>query len=261
MHDRDRVIRERKQRIARMVRERFDRHGEEVVAVVFAAALQPSKTRDLAGRLGMEPPRGLEPFLDAVAGLVRSKGPGAILTVARVTGRGARDASLEEKFRRIVAFAESSAVEPAVSGVPAMRGSALPSSRGMIAPPARPASLPPERSVPPAATLPQLPREEFRLPEAEPEAATQEVLPWIRVPGYEGPERRRIHERRFHPDRRRQAAAIDRNRRFGGDRRQITRGRRAEDGTRPSHWWRYIGDHDQERVLPFLHGLGPPDGR
>lgn len=238
-----------------MVRERFDRHGEEVVAIVFAAALQPSRTRDLAGRLGLEPPRGLERFLDALAALVRAKGPGAVLTAARITGRSGRDASLEEKFRRIVAFAEPPARD--VPSLPPARGFPLPTSRGSAAEPhAHPRNLPPEQFAPPVASRPSLPSEEVRLPETEIDESA-EVRPWIRVPGYEGPDRRRIHERRFHPDRRRNAAAIDRNRRFGGDRRQVTRGRRAEDGARPSHWWRYIGDPDQERVLPFLRDLRP----
>lgn len=69
-------------------------------------------------------------------------------------------------------------------------------------------------------------------PEAEGEAAsTENEGAAIDSPGYKGPERRSGKDQRVQTDRRGDIEAIEKNKRFGGDRRKRRRGRRKSDKT------------------------------
>lgn len=95
-------------------------------------------------------------------------------------------------------------------------------------------------------------------PELAPEPPPRTDLPWIKVAGYEGYERRTTFERRLRPDRRKGLEATNSNKRFGGDRRKTPKGRRKEDRTRPDRWWMLIGEKDQDLLLPFLRDQPKP---
>ncbi len=70
----------------------------------------------------------------------------------------------------------------------------------------------------------------------------------IETPTYQGPDRRSGSERRSKPDRRDKIDAINKNKRYGGDRRKSAQGRRKEDKTRSPFWWRQLRVNPRKSV-------------
>lgn len=211
---------DQKERVTQDVRMRFAKYGEEPLSVILAYALQSSRMPILMDRLNIRAKgNDLTSQLDAIGAYLAQEGAARFTMLA-----------LQKHFKKKEVEAiqlddlEFDPPPPALEEL----GEAI---AEVLAPPPAPAA----EAAPAAETAPPAP-------------TTRPDAPMIKVPGYSGPDRRWGEERRGKPDRRLALAAISRNKRFGGDRRKIPKGRRKEDQRLPEYWWRMLGT-PTERIL------------
>lgn len=180
---------QQKRKVVDLVRGRFARFGDEVLSVVLAFALQPRSMPVLLQRLNVRPAGNLEAQLDAVWEYI------------------AQNSSKD--FIKHVKYVKKRDVE--AFDINKLMGNASKEIRSTADGTGTPTVEAPESDAPaePAADAP-----------ADHSAGPIQ---------YHGPERRSGADRRKRNDRRHDVEAINRNRRFGGERRKRSRGRRKSD--------------------------------
>lgn len=276
---------ERKRQISDMVKRRFARYGDEVLATVFTCALQPALMGKMLKKLEIYGGgTDLEYQLDEIQSFIATQGAFEFakrLEVKKVERKLTADQRRDERMKKIADSIKE--VEPeAIPGAepdPRLKRvkefhvnvdlDRIPdptpiSTEPAAPPPRRPATNSAPAAKREAAALAEVPPSP---PAAAPTPASPAAapepgpppprtdLPWIEVPGYKGPERRVLAERRHKPDRRKNSQAIMQNQRYGGDRRKSAKGRRESDRSRPDRWWNYLGEPDQDLLIPFLKNL------
>lgn len=180
-----------KRQIIDLVRKRFTRFGDDVLAIVLGYALQPKRMHLLLNRFRIKPRGdGLEAQLEAIWTFLADSSPREFIKRLKKKKRKQIEAANVDELDGDEELAEMAEAEV----------------RDLIEDPDDEAT-----------------NDTVRRPDGAEDAQ------WVDTPQYRGSERRSGIERRSRRDRRADVLAINSNRRYGGDRRKRPKGRRRND--------------------------------